>query len=58
MQSYEYDIEKLKRAVRSSHAVMFNLNTVDVDLDDEYVPVVRKREPEKPPVKNESPQKP
>jgi len=58
MQSYEDDIEKLKRAVRSSHAVMFNLNTVDVDLDDEYVPVVRKRESEKPPVKNESPQKP
>ena len=57
MSSYENDIEKIKRALRSSHAVMFNLNTVDIDLDEEYIPVVRKREPkflDQPSEENES----
>ena len=57
MSSYENDIEKIKRALRSSHAVRFNLNTVDIDLDEEYIPVVRKREPkflDQPSEENES----
>ena len=57
MSSYENDIEKIKRALRSSHAVMFNLNTVDIDLDEEYIPVVRKRDPkflDQPSEENES----
>jgi hypothetical protein len=57
MSPYENDIEKIKRALRSSHAVRFNLNTVDIDLDEEYIPVVRKREPkflEQPSEENES----
>ena len=57
MSSYENDIEKIKRALRSSHAVRFNLNTVDIDLDEEYIPILRKREPkflEQPSEENES----
>lgn len=37
------EIEKIKRAIRSSHAVMFNVNTVDVDLDDDHQPVFKPR---------------
>ena len=57
MSSYEDDIEKIKRALRSSHAVRFNLNTVDIDLDEEYIPILRKREPkflDQPSEENES----
>ena len=57
MSSYENDIEKIKRALRSSHAVRFNLNTVDIDLDEEYIPILRKREPkflDQPSEENES----
>ena len=61
MSSYENDIEKIKRALRSSHAVRFNLNTVDIDLDEEYIPILRRREPkflEQPSEENESQQEP
>ena len=37
------EIEKIKRAIRSSHAVMFNMNTMDVDLDEDHQPVFRPR---------------
>jgi hypothetical protein len=37
------EIEKIKRAIRSSHAVMFNMNTMDVDLDEDHQPVFKPR---------------
>ena len=54
------ELEKIKRAIRSSHAVMFNVNTVDVELDDDYQPVfiTRRVVQSKKTTKDESPQKP
>jgi hypothetical protein len=55
------EIEKIKRAIRSSHAIMFNMNTVDVDLDDNHLPVFKPRNrgvKSNEPIKDESPQKP
>lgn len=54
------EIEKIKRAIRSSHAVMFNMNTVDVDLDEDHQPVFRPRNrgvKSNEPIKDESPRK-
>ena len=54
------EIEKIKRAIRSSHAVMFNMNTVDVDLDDDHLPVFKPRNrgvKSNEPIKDESPRK-
>jgi len=52
--------EKINRAIRSSHAVMFNMNTVDVDLDDNHLPVFKPRNrgvKSNEPIKDESPRK-
>ena len=52
------EIEKIKRAIRSSHAVMFNMNTVDVDLDEDHLPVFKPRNrgvKSNEPIKDESP---
>ena len=54
------EIEKIKRAIRTSHAVMFNMNTVDVDLDDDHLPVFKPRNrgvKSNEPIKDESPRK-
>jgi len=54
------ELEKIKRAIRLSHAVMFNVNTVDVELDDDHQPVfiTRRVVQSKKTTKDESPQKP
>lgn len=55
-----FDEIKIKRAIRSSHAVMFNMNTVDVDLDDDHLPVFKPRNcgvKSNEPIKDESPRK-
>jgi hypothetical protein len=37
------ELELIKKTLRSSHAVMFNVRTIDVDLDEDNAPVFRNR---------------
>jgi hypothetical protein len=43
MISDEKTLEEIKKTLRSSHAVMFNVNTIDVELDEDHIPIFRRR---------------